>query len=92
MATSTIKMTDRIKIVRHLSVSVTNGACSIPYPDGYSDSDHVLIQPVYLSQGLLGWNGMTQASPTYVNVYVRQGTTTPATGSKINFDAVFIKD
>ena len=86
--------TDRIKIVRHLSVSVTNGACSIPYPDGYTSADHVVIQPIYLSQGLLGWTGMTQmqSGGNPVIIYVRQGTTTPATGSKISFDAIFIKD
>lgn len=81
----------QIEIVPHTNKTITSGYCQISYPDGYDSSCTLIIQPKYLSGGILGWSGAVQLQPSVINIYVRQGTTTPANNSKVAFDAIFIK-
>lgn len=91
MAEDIAELTGKIVIVKHENETVNNGYCPISYPDGFSSSDVLIIQPLYYSGQPLGWTATLQKGTDSINVYVRQGTTTPANGSKINFDAIFIK-
>jgi hypothetical protein len=81
----------KIAHVNYQAVTVNNGYCAIPYPDGFSSTDALIIQPLYLSGQPLGWTATLQKGTDSINVYVRQGTTTPANGIKITFDAIFVK-
>lgn len=87
--TSTIKSMG-IKSVLYTNEVTTNGALQIPYPSGYSNVDTLIVQPVYNSSSLLGWSHTVQLQSTFINVYIRQGTTTPSSGSKVTFRAIFI--
>lgn len=92
MATSTIKETpSRMTRVSYDDVSLSSGYCQITYPDGYYSNDIVIIQPIYNASGIMGWTATLQLTSSYINMYIRQGTTQPANGSRIRFDALFIK-
>ena len=93
MATSTIKgQTHRITIVGYTNLEMNNGYCLIPYPSGYSDADIEIISPMYDNASLLGWSATIQRRTSDVVLYIRQGTATPANGSKVSFKAIFIKE
>lgn len=77
--------------VYHANATVTNGVVQITYPSGYTSSDRLIVQPVYNASSIIGWSATVQLQPTIVNIYVRQGTTTPANGSKVTFRAFFFK-
>ena len=81
----------QIEIVPHTDKTITSGYCQISYPDGYDSSCTLIIQPIYLSGGILGWSSAVQLQASVINIYVRQGTTTPANNSKVSFEAIFIK-
>lgn len=92
MATSIIKeKANRMKIVVYAGVTVNGGYCVIPIPSGYNNSDYLIIQPIYISSGILGWTAYPQWTSSGINLYIRQGTATPANNSKISFYAIFIK-
>lgn len=83
-------LNSKIVVINHYSVTVNDGYCRIPYPNGFDRFDTVLVQPVY-SGGVLGWSSVLQLSTDDIVVYIRQGTTTPANGSVVSFKAIFIK-
>lgn len=92
MATSVIEhIPHNMAIIHYSDMSLTTGALSIPYPTGYTSADNVIIQPIYGTTYLLGWTATVQKTSSLVYLYVRQGTTLPADGSKIAFTAFFIK-
>ena len=78
-------------VINHISVTVNDGYCRIPYPDGFGNLDNVFVQPIYVSGGLLGWASTLQLTAGDIIAYIRQGTTTPANGSVVSFKAFFIK-
>lgn len=78
-------------VINHNSVTVNDGYCRIPYPDGFDRLDNVLVQPIYVSGGIQGWSSVLQLAVNDIIVYIRQGTTTPANGSVVSFKAFFIK-
>ena len=77
--------------VRHTNIVINNGYCQISYPTGYTNSDVVIIQPDYDNASLMGWTPVIQKAANTLIIYVRQGTVTPADGSKVTFRAVFFK-
>ena len=78
-------------VINYTSVTVNDGFCRIPYPDGFGNLDNVLVQPTYVTGGLLGWSSTLQLTAGDIIVYIRQGTTAPANGSVASFEAFFIK-
>ena len=73
--------------------SISSGYFTLNYPSGVNNDEYYLpiIQPTYLSSGILGWIGTVQPHGNAAcYIYVRQGTVTPSNGSKIGFNAIWI--
>lgn len=79
-------------IVSDVTLSLTNGAVTYTYPNGITNGSYHLpiLVPRYISNGIFGWNHVLQPSgDTGCNIYVRQGTAIPASGSQIRFTAIW---
>ena len=81
-----------ITVVFEQTATVSNGYFVLTPPSGIRLADTMLIiQPMYVSNGLIGWTATIQIqSNNTANVYVRTGSTTPPSGTA-RYNAVFIK-
>lgn len=83
----------RTFVKEEITLTISSGYTTLNYPAGINNNEYFLpiIQPVYLSSGLLGWTASLQKhGDTACYLYVRQGTTTPANNSQIRFNAIWI--
>jgi hypothetical protein len=79
-------------IVSDVTLSLTNGAVTYTYPTGITNNAYHLpiLVPRYISNGIIGWSHVLQPSgDDKCNIYVRQGTAIPASGSQIRFTAIW---
>lgn len=86
-------MAGRLVVKEETTLTISSGYTTFTYPAGITNNDYFLpiIQSRYSSSSTLGWTGTTQKhGDTACYIYVRQGTTQPANGTKITFDAIFI--
>ncbi len=96
LLTDTSTLSSKIVVIEDVDGIVNNGYMTLNYPTGITNTKYYLpiIQSVYKGDSILGWTGMVQqagTSDTSCWIYIRQGTTKPADGSKIRFNAIFIK-
>ena len=86
-------LTQRLIVMSVPEASISSGYFTLNYPSGVNNDEYYLpiIQPTYLSSGILGWIGTVQPHGNAAcYIYVRQGTVTPSNGSKIGFNAIWI--
>lgn len=86
-------LTQRLIVMSVPEASISSGYFKLNYPSGVNNDEYYLpiIQPTYLSSGILGWIGTVQPHGNAAcYIYVRQGTVTPSNGSKIGFNAIWI--
>lgn len=84
-------LNSKIAVSTHISVTVSDGFCRIPYPDGFDRNASIFIQPLYVSGGVIGWESTLQLTLTDVIVYIRQNGSSPASGAIVSFKALFVK-